>query len=422
MFIHIDIDSFFASAERSVDPALKGIPMAVGGRSNLEIFNRRRTNIRLMNDNSGAFVTPVFYSDREKSFDSFFVDKIDGKRKIRGIVTTASYEARARGVKTAMPIAQALQLCPQLIVVPSHYLLYHRLSHDIQRFLQTKIPQLEQYSIDEFFGDLSGWIADTDVMAFSKRLQQELLERFDIPVSIGISRSKWIAKVATDSAKPFGVYEVKDIDDFIQKMPIEEFPGIGRGFQRRLGQYGISRLGEIKARKALFYSWKRPGIQLYHRVTGTDNEPISKKSDRKSIGISRTFDGLRDPDELRRRIMIMARHIVYIALSIDANPTTYYLKIDYEYGVKVKQSRSVDRFFSESLFKAELAQMYDEIAQPGAAALKLSLSVSNFTGNNLKTLSLLHLEEDQRRLRLTRDLHSLREQFGLDIIKSGSEL
>lgn len=422
MFIHIDIDSFFASAERSVDPELKNIPMAVGSRSNLEIFNRQRTNIRLMNDNSGAFVTPVFYSDKEKSFDSVFVDKIDGQKKIRGIITTASYEARAFGVKTAMPIAQALRLCPQLVIIPSHYPLYHKLSHRIHAFLKTRIPLLEQYSIDEFFGDLNGWIDDSDVMGFSKRLQQEILENFDIPVSIGINHSKWIAKVATDSAKPYGVYEVKNIDGFLQNRSLKEFPGIGREFQRRLKGYGISRLGEIKARKALFYSWKRPGIQLYHRITGTDNEPITAKRDRKSIGISRTFDALRDPDELRRRIMIMARHIVYIAISIGANPTTYYLKIDYEYGVKVKQSRSVDRLFSETLFKIELAQMYDAIAQPEAAALKLSLSVSNFTGNHLRTLSLLHLEEDQKRLRLTKDLQSLRERFGLDIIKSGNEL
>ena len=158
LFLHIDIDSFFASAERSVDSSLKGIAMAVGSRSNLEIFNKKRTHIKLMNDNSGAFVTPVFYSDKKKTFDSYFVDKIEGREKIRGIITTASYEARAFGVKTAMPIAQALQICPQMVVVPSNYPLYHKLSHKIHRYMIARIPQVEQYSIDEFFGDVSGWI------------------------------------------------------------------------------------------------------------------------------------------------------------------------------------------------------------------------------------------------------------------------
>ena len=189
MFLHIDIDSFFASAERTVDPTLKHIAMAVGSRSNLEIFNKKRTNIRLMNDNSGAFVTPVFYSDKKKSFESYFVDNIEGSRKIRGIITTASYEARKYGVKTAMPIAQALQLCPHMIVVPSHYTLYHKLSYQIHAFVQSKIPKVEQYSIDEFFGDVSGWVKDDDVYTFARSLQTQILEHFDIPVSIGISSS-----------------------------------------------------------------------------------------------------------------------------------------------------------------------------------------------------------------------------------------
>ncbi len=170
MFIHIDIDSFFASAERSVNPNLNGIPIAVGGRSNLEIFNKNRTNIKLMNDNAGAFVTPVFYSDRVKSFESFFVDNINGQRKIRGIITTSSYEARAFGVKTAMPIAQALQLCPHLVVIPSNYKFYHDISKRLNLYMEKKIPKIEQFSIDEFFGDLYGWVdeVDFDILPIAK--------------------------------------------------------------------------------------------------------------------------------------------------------------------------------------------------------------------------------------------------------------
>ena len=351
MFLHIDIDSFFASAERTVDPSLKHIAVAVGSRSNLEIFNKQRTNIRLMNQNSGAFVTPVFYSDKKKDFDSVFVDEVDGVKKIRGIITTASYEARAFGVKTAMPIAHALQLCPHMIVVPSHYTLYHTLSEKIHLFMQARIPKVEQYSIDEFFADVSGWVKDEDVYAFAKALQNEVLEIFDIPVSIGISKAKWIAKLATESAKPYGVFEVKDIDAYIENIPIKEFPGIGKGFQERLGKYYIATLGDLKRHKELFYSWKKPGIQLYHRVTGTDNEGIESRGERKSIGISRTFDPVDECAGVRRRILIMARHIVYMVMALEVNPTTYYLKINYEYGVKGKKSETVNRIFSETLFK-----------------------------------------------------------------------
>jgi len=424
LFLHIDIDSFFASAERSVNDALKGIPIAVGSRSNLEIFNKKRTHIKLMNDNSGAFVTPVFYSDKKMKSrrNEDKVDEIDGRKKIRGIVTTASYEARACGVKTAMPIAQALQLCPKMTVVPSNYPLYHKLSHKIHAFMLAHIPKVEQYSIDEFFGDVSGWKKDEEVYAFAKELQAKILEHFDIPVSIGISKAKWIAKLATESAKPYGVYEVKDIDAYIEDIPIKKFPGIGKGFQKRLGEHYISTLGDVKRHKTLFESWKKPGIQLYGRVTGTDNEGISSRGERKSIGISRTFDAIHDADEIKRRIMIMARHIIYMVMAIEVNPTSYYLKIGYEYGVKVKKTLTVDRVFSETLFKSILSEMYNEIVQVNKGAIKLTLNVSNFSSLNLKTLSLIEFHDDSKEKELHKNIHDLRSRFGLDIIKTGNEL
>jgi len=422
MFIHIDIDCFFASAERTIDNALNGIPMAVGSRSNLEIFNKKRTNIRLINDNSGAFVAPVFYSDKRQTFDSYFVDKIEGRDKIRGIITTSSYEARAFGVKTAMPISQALQLCPHMVVVPSNYPLYHNLSHKIHNFMMAHIPKVEQFSIDEFFGDLSGWVRDEDVYAFAEKLKEKMIDEFDIPVSIGISQAKWIAKLATESAKPFGIYEVKDIDAYIEDIPIKAFPGIGKGFQERLGKYYIKTLGDVKRSRSLFYSWGKSGTQLYNRVTGIDNEQIEDRGDRKSIGISRTFDAINDSGEIKRRVMIMARHIVYMVMAIEVNPTTFYLKINYEYGLKRKKSETINRLFSEHLFKMLLIEMYNEIKILDKGAIKISVNVSNFTTQHRKTLSLLDIDEDMREHRLSQETHKLRERFGLDILKTGNEI
>ncbi|SFZ97394.1 DNA polymerase IV [hydrothermal vent metagenome] len=422
MFLHIDIDCFFASAERSVDESLKYKPIAVGSRSNLEIFNSKRTNIKLMNNNSGAFVAPVFYSSKKKSFESVFIDHINGEDKIRGIITTASYEARKFGVKTAMPIAHALKLCPQMLVVPSNYPLYHDLSHKIHSFISANIPRVEQYSIDEFFADVSGWVKDEDVYTFAKNLQEEILEKFDIPLSIGISSAKWIAKLATESAKPYGVFEVKNINNYIENIAIKDFPGIGKGFQERLGKYYISTLGDVRRHKDLFYTWKKPGIQLYHRVTGTDNEQIELKGERKSIGISRTFDAVYDDNEVKRRIMVMARHIIYMVMELGVNPTTFYLKINYEYGLKMKKSETVNRIFSEALFKKTLHEMYRELCQSNKGAIKLSLNVSNFSNQHKKTLSLLDLDTDISENKLSKEIQKLRVRFGLDIIKTADEL
>lgn len=422
MFLHIDIDSFFASAERTVNPQYNKIPIAVGGRSNLEIFNKRRTHIKLMNDNSGAFVSPVFYSPKKKSFESFFVDNINGQRKIRGIITTASYEARAFGIKTAMPIAQALQLCPKLIVIPSNYPFYHQISRKLTQYMEKNIPKVEQFSIDEFFGDLSGWVKEEDAYDFALHLRDDIYKKFKIPVSIGIAPSKWIAKVATEKAKPFGIFQVQKSSDFIQNIPIEAFPGIGKAFQKRLKTHNIHTLGEIQANKELFESWKKPGIQLYNRVMGIDNEFINLKSPRKSIGISRTFDPIRDPNEIRRRVVIMARHIVYMVIKLKVNPTTYYLKINYEYGIKEKSSRTLHRLFSEELFKSQLLAMYDQMLHKTHGAIKLTINVSNFNELQTRTLSLFDFEEDVKKALLSEKIQNLRDRFGLDIIKNGVEL
>ena len=422
MFIHIDIDSFFVSAERTVHPELKNIPMAVGGRSNTEIFSRKRQHIRLMNDNAGAFVTPVFYSDHQKNFREKFIDHIDGREKIRGIVTTSSYEARACGVKTAMPLAQALRLCPSMVVVPSTYLLYHKLSHRIHALVAKRIPEVEQFSIDEFFGDVRGWVRDEALETFARDLQAELLAEFDIPVSIGIARSKWTAKLATEYAKPYGVLRVDDVATFIADKPIEKFPGIGRKLQERLRERGITQLGQIAAQRGLFDSWGKSGRALYARILGTDGEGIVQRAGRKSIGISRTFDPIDDPDEVRRRIMILARHVTYITLGMEANPTIYSLKIHYEYGTRAKESRRVERLFSERLFKHTLAEIYDAIARPELSAVKISLSVSDFTLHHPRALSLLEFEDDQKARAISDKVQQVRERFGLDVIRTANEL
>ena len=422
MFIHIDIDSFFVSAERAVNPWLKGRPVAVGGRSNLEIFSRKRTHIRLMDENSGAFVAPLFYNDHEKHFREKFVDIVDGREKIRGIITTSSYEARAFGVKTAMPIAQALQLCPQMIVVPSHYLLYHKLSHQIHALVASQIPEVEQFSIDEFFGDLRGWVQEKDTLDFAKDLQQQILEKFDIPVSIGIAPAKWTAKLATEFAKPYGVYQVEDTAAFIQDIPIGKFPGIGKKMQARLQQRGIKTLGEIARHRKLFESWGRSGSQLYHRILGSSTEGINPKEGRKSIGISRTFDPISDVEEIRRRMMIMARHICYIVMQLEVTPTRYYLKINYQYGTKAKQGRRVERLFTEAHYKETLTEMFAQIARTDLSAIKLTLNVSDFTTQHPRTLSLLEYDSDLRARALTEKIHEVRQKFGLDIIRTANEL
>jgi DNA polymerase-4 len=173
MKIHIDIDCFFVSAVRINDPSLEGKPVAIGGRSDTQIFTKDAKKQSVNLQNSGSFVS-TFYKTYEKSDDiDAFVDA-DGR--IRGILTTSSYEARSFGIKTAMTIREALMLCPHLIIKAPNMSLYQKLSHELHEFLQSKIPLIEQASIDEFYGDLSGWVEDDEVEQFIDNLRHEIKE------------------------------------------------------------------------------------------------------------------------------------------------------------------------------------------------------------------------------------------------------
>ncbi len=422
MFLHIDIDSFFISAERTINRSLLNIPSAVGSRSNLEIFNRHRDNTKLININSGAFVTPVFHNNNKRTFENYFIDKIDGKEKIRGIITTASYEARACGVKTAMPIAHALTLCPQMVVVPSNYPLYHKLSKAIYMELKKDIPKIEQYSIDEFFGDVSGWVERKDIEKFATFLRDKIYSKFKIPVSVGVSNSKFIAKLATNKAKPFGVSIVEDQFSFINDIPIESFPGIGKSFANKLHKYGIKTLGDICKSKELLYRWKLPGIEIYKRVCEENCGEIKIKEPKKSIGLGRTFDVIYEREEIKRRLVVMARHISYMVKKAKVNPLRYDIKIYYSDGHKLKNGLSLNRVFNEHLLKSTIIELLDTIWLENIGVVKLRVSLSNFQKEQQNTLSLLDYNNDSTQQDLDKAVTSLREKFGLDILKSGNEI
>jgi len=422
MIIHLDLDCFFAAAHRINNPQLNNIPIAVGGRSNLSIFDRT-TQTRELSKIDGAFTSSILsVSDNSKSFEEYF---LDANKKVRGILTTSSYEARAYGVKTAMSVSEALRLCPNLMVLPPNYPLYHELSHKLKLLLQKEIPTIEQFSIDEFFGDVTGWIDDKDVYDFALYLQKKILNELKLPISIGIAKTKWIAKLATNDAKPNGVLQIQPdgIEEYIKDKPIKEFCGIGKGYQAKLHSRGIKTLGDVKDNKDIFYSYGKFGIQLYNRILGTDREIISHTKDAsKSIGLSRTFDPLNDREELKRRIAILARHLSFLAYKGKNNPLTYSLHLKYQYNLIVKNHINTNRNFSEAILKQELLKLCDKIdTHRYQAIVQITITLSNFQENKYNTLDMFSLEEDIKQTKITSTMQKLRDKFGIDIIKSGGE-
>ena len=423
MKIHIDIDCFFVSCARIVDKTLENKPVAIGGRSDTKIFNKDAKKQTVNFENSGSFV-PTFYKAYEEKDDDIDAFK-DEDGRIRGILTTSSYEARAYGIKTAMSIREALSLCPELIIKAPNMSLYQKKSHELHEFLASKIPLVEQASIDEFYGDLSGWINDEDIEEFIKNLKEEIQQVTKLPVSIGAAKTRYIAKCATTAAKPFG-YKViypHEFDKFINHMPVESFSGIGRSMQEKLKSAQIHTLGDLRARRGTLESWGPYAKELYKRVSGLSDTPIQTSSKRKSIGISRTFDPLYDRDELRRRVHVLARHLSFAILKLKVIPTVFHLSISYEMNQKSHKNISMSEIFTEKKFDSLCLTLFNEAdTQRRLHVIRLSINCSSFTRDSKKELSLIGFEDEQKMKKLTDSSQSLREKYGIDALKWGSEM
>jgi len=423
MKIHIDIDCFFVSATRIKEPLLEGKPVAIGGRSDTKIFNKEAKNQTVNFENTGSFV-PTFYKAYEDKDDDIAAFK-DEDGRVRGILTTSSYEARAYGVKTAMSIKEALSLCPHLIIKAPDMSLYQKLSHELHEFLQTKIPLVEQASIDEFYGDLDGWIDDEDVEHFIDELRNEIKKVLKLPVSIGAAPTRYIAKLATSHAKPFGCKVVRpcQLDSFIEKIPVSAFAGIGKSMKAKLLSVQIHTLGELKRRRGTLESWGPYAKELHARVCGMSDDEIQTKHIRKSIGISRTFDPVFNRDELMRRVHVLARHLSFAILKLKVTPTVFHLGITYEMNQKSHKNITLCELFTEKKFDSLCLELFSEADIYKRLHVRgISINCSSFTRESKRELSLINFAEEQKMRKLTEHSQHIREKYGIDMLKWGSEL
>ena len=421
MFIHIDLDCYFVSAHRTLDKSLHNIPVAVGGKSNVDIFSHTRVK-RTMATNRASFSSKILDSEDEKSSNDYFVDE---NNKIRGIITSASYEARAFGVKTAMSVNEALKLCPNLKMIPPNYNLYDDLSSKLKELLELEIPLIEQFSIDEFFGDLSGYIKEDEAEDFAKKLKDKIFKELNLPCSIGLANTKYLSKLMTNEAKPNNIKLLKkdNIEEFTKNILIENFTGIGKSFCEKLSGYNIKTLGDIRKNKNLFYSFGKVGVDTYNRVCGIKDSKLNITKERKSIGIGRSFDVVFSRDELKRRVIILSRYLSFIVKKDGHNPLSFQIQIKYEYNIKTKAQENCNKIFNEFDFKNSMINLFlqaDKHRNHGV--IQLYITVFNFAKKGEHTYNLFEYEDDLKKDKLGKNIQNLREKFGIDILKSACEL
>ena len=421
MFIHIDLDCYFVSAHRTLDKSLHNIPVAVGGKSNVDIFSHTRVK-RTMATNRASFSSKILDSEDEKSSNDYFVDE---NNKIRGIITSASYEARAFGVKTAMSVNEALKLCPNLKMIPPKYNLYDELSSKLKELLELEIPLIEQFSIDEFFGDLTGYIKEDEAEDFARKLKDKIFKELNLPCSIGLANTKYLSKLMTNEAKPNNIKLLKkeNIEEFTKNILIENFTGIGKSLCEKLSGYNIKTLGDIRKNKNLFYSFGKVGIDTYNRVCGIKDSKLNITKEKKSIGIGRSFDVVFSRDELKRRVMILSRYLSFIVKKDGHNPLSFQIQIKYEYNIKTKAQENSNKIFNEFDFKNSIINLFmkaDKHRNHGV--VQLYITVFNFAKKGEHTYNLFEYEDDLKKDKLGKNIQNLREKFGIDILKSAFEL
>ena len=285
MILHVDMDAFYASVEQLDNPRLKGRCVIVGG--------------------TGG----------------------------RGVVSAASYEARAFGVRSAMPIFQARQRCPQGVFIQPRMDRYREVSTAVMAVLQEFSPLVEQVSIDEAFMDLSG----TERLhgppdEVGRTLKKQILESVRLTCSVGVAPNRFLAKIASDYKKPDGltVIHPDQVADFIDRLPIGKVPGVGPKTQPKVAEFGIRFLGDIRkfpepTLASIFGSYGRRLLELSR---GIDPTPVTPDAPAKSVSSECTLEeDTREKSALTRCLLEQAEEVAAGLRSEGVKARTVVLKI-----------------------------------------------------------------------------------------------
>lgn len=269
---HVDMDAFFASVEQQDHPPLKGKPVIVG--------------------NSPLPVEKL----RELALEAHKLPRLpEYIRGIRGVVASTSYEARAFGVRSAMPLAKALVLCPEAIVVAGRFGRYREVAERLREVWSEYSPVIEPASLDEAYLDMTGCeLAGGPVLEIGRQLKARIHAETGLTASIGFGSSKLVAKIASDMKKPDGLVVVAHGDEArtLAPLPVRALPGIGPRAAEGLSRLGITTVGQLARadhRQLAEAFGEEQASRLTRRSVGIDESPVAPPGDPKSISRETTL-------------------------------------------------------------------------------------------------------------------------------------
>jgi DNA polymerase-4 len=259
--IHCDCDSFYASVEMRDDPALADLPLAVGGQP----------------------------------------DK-------RGVVATCNYRARAYGIHSALPMAQAVRLCPELVILPPNMKKYREVSMQVQTIFRHYTDLVEPLSLDEAYLDVTGSkLASGSATRIAEEIRQRVRDEVGITISAGIAPNKFLAKIASDWNKPDGQMTVTpdEIAQFVAELPVAKIFGVGSVTAGRMQKLGLNTCADLQLRSLteLTQHFGKFGTRLYQLCRGEDDRAVKPDRVRKSLSAERTY--ARDLPDLEACIEVL---------------------------------------------------------------------------------------------------------------------
>jgi DNA polymerase-4 len=380
--LHIDMDAFFVSVELLARPELKGLPVIVGG-----------------------------------------------QRDQRGVVTSASYEARRFGVHSAMALRTAAKLCPQAVFLDSHHELYGRWSDRIASILSKYSPTVEMASVDEAYIDLAGTERlHGPALAAADKLSREITSTTGLPCSVGVGTSRLIAKVASEQSKPRGLVWVAPGSEeaFLAPLSVRRIPGIGKVTEGALKAIGIESIAQLQAatQERLEENFGKWGEALFRKARGIDSYEFFVDAEAKSLSHNQTFgEDTNDRGRLESTLSYLCQKTSKRVRDAGLHARTMTLTLRYadfktiSRGHTLAEPSNLDTVFLKAVRELFLR------AWDGKAQLRLvGVEFSQFSAGASGQLDLLDPGRREKLERLARATDRLRDKFGFSKVQFGGSL
>ncbi len=378
--LHIDLDAFFVSVEQVLAPDLHGKPVVVGGQP-----------------------------DR------------------RGVVASASYEARAFGIRAGMPLAQAYRLCPKAIFLQGSFPAYRDASEKFMMILADFSPCLEPAGLDEAYIDVTGCEAHGTPRQLALCIKERVKKELKLIASVGVASCKVVAKIASDLGKPDGLVEVAagQEKDFLAPLPVASLPGVGKKTEQALKAMGISTIGQLATLppEAINNRFVAAGVMIHHYANGIDNREVEPPGEAKSVSRETTFaEDTLDRAFLQAILRYLCERVGAELRQESKHTRTITLKLRYaDFETITRRISSKEVTDADEVIFAGAVKLLDQaLARKRKLVRLIGVGVSNLVSYG-KQLYLLD-SRPQRLWHLDKAIDRIRKKYGFTAIQTGRTL